>query len=63
MGLMVRALRHFHASAALQEGHNPVVVSKRLGHSRVSMTLDIYARALPAWQPDVAEGVAEALRE
>ena len=63
MGLMVGALRHFHASAALQEGHNPVVVSKRLGHSRVSVTLDIYARALPAWQRDVAEGVAEALRE
>ena len=63
MGLTARALRHFHASVALQEGHNPVVVSKRLGHSRVSVMLDIYAHALPAWQRDVAEGVAGALRE
>ena len=63
MGLTVRAFRHFHASVTLQEGHNPVVVSKRLGHSRVSVTLDIYAHALPAWQRDVAEGVAGAWRE
>ena len=63
MGLTARALRHFHASLTLQHGHNPVVVSKRLGHSRVSVTLDIYAHALPTWQRAVAEEFAEALRE
>ena len=62
-GLTARALRHFHASLTLQHGHNPVVVSKRLGHSRVSVTLDIYAHALPTWQRAVAEEFAEALRE
>ena len=31
-------LRHFHASVMVQSGQNPVLVSKRLGHSTVSMT-------------------------
>ena len=32
-----------HASVALQTGQNITVVSKRLGHSNVSITSDIYA--------------------
>ena len=37
-----------------QNGHNVVAVSQRLGHARVSITSDIHAHALPAWQCDVA---------
>ena len=48
-------LRHFHASVLLQSGQNPVLVSKRLGHSTVSMTLDIYGHLLPGWQREAAE--------
>ena len=40
--MTVRSLRHFHASVALQTGQNIVVVSKRLGHSNISITSDIY---------------------
>ena len=56
-GLTAGVLRHLHASVALQNGHNLVAVSKRLGHARISVASDIYAHVLPAWQGDVAEGV------
>ncbi len=42
-GLTTRALRHFHASVALQTGRNVVKVSQRLGYSRGSITSDICA--------------------
>ena len=62
-GLTARVLRHFHASVALQNGHNIVAMSQRLGHARVSVTSDIYAHVLPAWQRDVADGFAAVMRE
>jgi len=51
-------LRHTHATMALQAGIHPRVVSERLGHSTVSMTLDTYSHVLPAMQEDAAERVA-----
>jgi len=39
-------LRHFHASVMFQVGQSPVAVSKRLGHSSVSTTMDIYSHML-----------------
>lgn len=59
----VRSLRHFHASLMLQGGENPVVVSKRLGHSKVSTTLDIYGHVLPGRQRQAADAFAEAMDE
>ena len=59
----VRSLRHVHAPLMLQGGENPVVVSKRLGHSKVSTTLDIYAHVLPGWQKQAAEAFAKAMVE
>lgn len=35
-------LRHAAATEALERGENPVRVSRKMGHSRVSTTLDIY---------------------
>ena len=57
----LRSLRHFHASVALQSHQNPVVVSKRMGHSSVSITTDIYGHALPGWQRETAKAVARAI--
>lgn len=57
-GITIRSLRHFHASVALQSEQNPVVVSKRIGHAKVSTTMDIYGHALPGWQSETAESVA-----
>ena len=45
-------LRHTFATHLLMAGVNVIYVSKQLGHSRVSMTLDIYAH----WIPEDAGG-------
>ena len=51
-------LRHTHATLALSAGVHPKVVSERLGHSTVSITLDTYSHAIPAMQEEAAEKVA-----
>ena len=56
------SLRHFHATVALQQHQNVVVVSQRLGHSSVSMTLDIYGHSIPGWQRETAEAFAKAMQ-
>jgi integrase len=38
-------LRHTHATLLLLAGENPKVVSERLGHSSIQLTLDTYSRA------------------
>ena len=48
-------LRHVHASLLLQQGTRPKIVSERLGHSGVSITLDIYSHVLPGLQTEAAE--------
>jgi integrase len=52
-------LRHTHATLALQAGIHPKVVSERLGHANVSITLDTYSHAIPAMQEEAAERIAE----
>ncbi len=37
------ALRHCHASALIAAGLDVVTVSRRLGHSKASITLDVYS--------------------
>ena len=52
-------LRHTHATLALQAGVHPKVVSERLGHANVSITLDTYSHAIPAMQEEAAIKIAE----
>ncbi len=47
-------LRHTHATLMLAAGVHPKVVSERLGHASISMTLDIYSHAIPALQESAA---------
>jgi integrase len=47
-------LSHTHATLALQAGVHPKVVSERLGHATVSITLDTYSHAIPAMQEEAA---------
>ncbi|MBA2240472.1 MAG: site-specific integrase [Solirubrobacterales bacterium] len=54
-------LRHTHATLALAAGIHPKVVSERLGHASVGITLDIYSHATPAMQADAANRVAALL--
>lgn len=51
-------LRHTYATLALRAGIHPKVVSERLGHSTISITLDTYSHAIPAMQEEAAEKVA-----
>jgi len=44
----------------LAAGENPKVVSERLGHSSVKMTLDVYSHVLPTMQQGAAEKLEKA---
>lgn len=52
-------LRHTHATIMLSANVHPKVVSERLGHSSVSITLDTYSHAIPAMQEEAATRAAE----
>lgn len=45
-------LRHTHASLLLAQGAPIKLVSDRLGHATISMTMDVYAHLLPAMDRD-----------
>jgi integrase len=38
---------------------HPKVISERLGHSTVAMTLDLYSHAIPALQHDAVATIAD----
>lgn len=46
----IHSMRHTHATLLLKKGINPKVVSKRLGHSNVTITLNIYAHVLESME-------------
>ena len=45
-------LRHTHATQLLRQGVHPKIVSERLGHSNIGITLDTYSHVLPGMQED-----------
>jgi len=55
-------LRHTHATIMLKVGTPPNVVSERLGHSSVSITMDIYSHVLPGMQEEAAKAFENALK-
>jgi integrase len=55
-------LRHSHATHLLKAGIHPKVVSERLGHSSVGITLDTYSHVLPGMQKDAILKLDVALR-
>ena len=50
MILKIYDLRHSCATLLLSEGENPKVVSERLGHASITLTLDTYSHVLPSMQ-------------
>jgi integrase len=48
-------LRHTHATMLLKENVNIKVIQERLGHSKASITLDVYSHVLPSMQQSVTE--------
>jgi integrase len=59
--LAFHGLRHAHATLALSAGINPKVVSERLGHSSISVTMDIYSHVIPGMQEEAALAVERLL--
>jgi len=51
----IHDLRHTHASLMLKAGIHPKVVSERLGHANIGITLDLYSHVLPGLQEAAAE--------
>jgi len=48
-------LRHTCATLLLAAGENPKIVSERLGHANITLTLDTYSHVLPDMQQAAAE--------
>ena len=48
-------LRHTHATLMLSQGVHPKIVSERLGHSSITITLDTYSHVLPGLEEAAAE--------
>ena len=63
-GLKIRYhdLRHSHATQLMMSGEHPKVVSERLGHSSVKITMDLYSHVLPGMQEKAAQRTDAALR-
>lgn len=48
-------LRHAHATLLLLQGVHPKIVSERLGHASIGITLDTYSHVLPSLQSQAAD--------
>lgn len=59
--LRLHDIRHTYASIALASGVPITVVSRRLGHASISITLDVYGHCLPADDEAAAATVAAAI--
>lgn len=55
-------LRHTHASLMLKQGIHPKIVSERLGHSNIGITLDTYSHVMPGLQEAAALRFEEGLQ-
>jgi integrase len=56
-------LRHSHATHMLAAGVHPKIAQERLGHSSVSVTMDLYSHVLPGMQAEAVSRVDAALRD
>jgi integrase len=52
-------LRHMATSLMLNHGIPVIVVSRRLGHAKPSITLDVYGHLLPSMQAEAAQKIDE----
>src|SRR5262249_20733152 len=54
-------LRHTSATLLLVAGEHPKVVSERLGHATITLTLDTYSHVLPTMQQAAADRIERLL--
>lgn len=61
-GVTLHKLRHSHASHMLASNVHPKIVQERLGHSSISVTMDIYSHLMPNMQGEAAAAVDGVMR-
>ena len=57
INISFHGLRHTHASLLLKAGEYPKVISERLGHTQIGITMDIYSHIMPGMQKQAAEKI------
>ncbi|GAB6181714.1 tyrosine-type recombinase/integrase [Desulfotomaculum defluvii] len=60
-GINLHSLRHTWATLALESGIHPKVVQAILGHSNISITMDIYSHVLPVMFTEASNIVAQTI--
>lgn len=60
-GITIKSLRHTCATLLLLKGVNIKVVSERLGHASITITLETYSHVLPTMQDQASDAIAEML--
>ena len=61
-GMTLHGLRHSHASDLLLRKISAKVVSARLGHASVMITLDTYSHIVPELQTEAAMAIEEGIK-
>ena len=61
--IRLHSLRHTHASLLLAQGAPMKLVSERLGHAKIAMTMDNYAHLLPTMDGEATANLDASLRE
>jgi len=56
-------MHHTYATQLLRAGVHPKVVSERLGHAGIGITLDMYSHVMPGMQDEAAEKIDAVLRK
>ena len=60
-GIRLHDLRHTHATLMLKANVHPKIVSERLGHSTIGITLDTYSHVTPGLQEAAALSFEEGI--
>lgn len=56
------SLRHLHATMLLEQNVNPKVVSERLGHSNIAITLGTYSHVTTTLEHGAADAIGQAMQ-
>ena len=56
------SLRHYHASVLISSGVDVLTVSRRLGHAKAAITLDVYSHVLPGSDAAAARAIEGVLK-
>ena len=59
--LTFHGLRHLAAALLLKEGKSPKIVSELLGHSTITVTMDVYSHVLPNMQREAVQSLDQYL--